>query len=58
MLTTYNFKIYYYKDKKNLANLLSRKLNYVVNNKREKENSFKTFILKRARFKILIINLS
>ena len=58
MLITYNFKIYYRKDKKNFINLLSRKLNYIINNKRKKENSLKIFILKRVRFKILIINLS
>ncbi len=58
MLATYNFKIYYRKDKKNPANLLSCKPDYAVNNKREKENSLKTLILKRVRFKILIINLS
>ncbi len=58
MLATYNFKIYYCKDKKNLANLLSRKSNYAVDNKRKKENSLKILILERVRFKILIINLS
>ncbi len=58
MLVTYNFKIYYYKDKKNSANLLLYKLNYAVNNKRKKENSLKTLILERVKFKILIINLS
>ncbi len=58
MLAIYNFEIYYCRDKKNLANLLLHKLNYTVNNKREKENSFKTLILKRVRFKILITNLS
>ncbi len=58
MLITYNFKIYYRKDKKNFINLLSRKLNYIINNKRKKENSLKIFILKRVRFEILIINLN
>ncbi len=58
MLATYNFKIYYRKDKKNSADLLSRKLNYAVNNEREKENSLKILILKRVRFKILIIDLN
>ncbi len=58
MLVTYSFKIYYRKDKKNSADLLSRKSNYAVNNKREKENSLKTLILKRVRFKILITNLN
>ncbi len=58
MLATYNFKIYYRKDKKNLINLLSRKSDYIINNEREEENSLKTLILKRVRFKISIINLS
>ena len=58
MLITYNFKIYYRKDKKNLTDLLLCKSNYTVNNKREKENSLKILILKRVRFKISIINLS
>ncbi len=58
MLIIYNFKIYYYRDKKNPANLLSRKLDYAVNNKREEENFLKILILKRVRFKILITNLS
>ena len=58
MLVIYRFEIYYRKDKKNFVDLLSRKSNYAVDNKREKENSLKTFILKRVRFKILIINLS
>ncbi len=58
MLVTYNFKIYYYKDKKNSADLLSRKSNYAVNNKRKKENSFKIFILERVKFKISITNLN
>ncbi len=58
MLTTYNFKIYYYKDKKNPANLLSCRSNYTVNNKRKKENPLKILILKRVKFKILITNLN
>ncbi len=58
MLTTYNFEIYYYRDKKNPADLLSRKSNYAVNNKRKKENPLKIFILKRVKFKILITDLS
>ncbi len=58
MLAIYNFKIYYHKDKKNFADLLSRKSDYVINNKRKKENSLKTLILKRARFKILTTNLN
>ncbi len=58
MLITYNFKIYYRRDKKNPANLLSRKSNYTVNNERKKENSLKILILKRVKFEILIINLS
>ncbi len=58
MLATYNFKIYYHRNKKNPANSLLYKSNYAVNNKREKENSLKTFILKRVKFKILIINLN
>ncbi len=58
MLTTYNFKIYYRRNKKNFADLLSRKSDYAVDNKREKENFLKTLILKRVRFKILIINLN
>ncbi len=58
MLVTYNFKIYYYKDKKNSADLLSHKLNYIIDNERKKENSLKIFILKRVRFKILTTNLS
>ena len=58
MLITYNFKIYYYRNKKNFTNSLSRKLNYVINNKRKKENFLKILILERVRFKILIINLS
>ncbi len=58
MLAIYNFKIYYYKDKKNLANLLLYKLNYVVDNKKEKKNSLKILILKRVRFDISITNLS
>ncbi len=58
MFITYNFKIYYYRNKKNFANSLSRKLNYVINNKRKKENFLKILILERVRFKILIINLS
>ncbi len=57
MLITYNFKIYYRRDKKNSADLLSCKSNYAVNNEREKENPLKTLILKRVRFEILIINL-
>ena len=31
LLITYNFEIYYYKDKKNPANLLSYKSDYIVN---------------------------
>jgi len=58
MLITYNFEIYYRRDKKNSADLLSRKLNYIINNKRKKENPLKMFILKRVKFKILIINLN
>ncbi len=58
MLITYNFEIYYYRNKKNPANLLLYRLNYTVNNKREKKNSLKIFILKRVRFEILITNLS
>ncbi len=57
MLTTYNFKIYYRRDKKNFADLLPRKSDYVIDNEREKENSLKTLILKRVRFKILITDL-
>ncbi len=57
MLITYNFEIYYYKDKENLADLLLCRLDYIISNKREKENSLKIFILKRVRFKILTINL-
>ncbi len=58
MLITYNFEIYYRRDKKNPADLLSRKLNYAVNNERKKENSLKILILKRVRFKISITDLS
>ncbi len=58
MLITYNFKIYYYRNKKNPVNLLSRRSNYIINNKREKENSLKILILKRVKFKILIIKLN
>ncbi len=58
MLIIYRFEIYYWKDKKNSADSLSRKSDYAVNNKREKENSLKTLILKRVKFKISIINLS
>ncbi len=58
MLITYNFEIYYYRNKKNSADLLSRKLNYIIDNEREKKNSLKMLILKRVRFEILITNLS
>ncbi len=58
MLATYNFKIYYRRDKKNPADLLLYKPDYIVDNKRKKENSLKMLILKRVRFKILITNLS
>ncbi len=58
MLAIYNFEIYYRRDKKNSANLLLYKSDYAVNNKREKENSFKTLILKRVKFKISIIDLN
>ena len=58
MLAIYNFKIYYRRDKKNLTDSLSRKSNYAVNNERKKENSLKTLILKRVKFKISITNLN
>ncbi len=58
MLATYNFKIYYRRNKKNPIDLLSCRSNYAVNNKREKKNSLKIFILKRVRFKILITDLN
>ena len=58
MLIIYNFKIYYYRDKKNPADSLSRKSDYAVNNERKKENPLKILILKIVRFKILITNLS
>ncbi len=58
MLIIYNFEIYYRKNKKNSADLLSRRSDYTVNNERKKENSLKILSLERVRFKILIINLS
>ncbi len=58
MLVTYNFKIYYRRNKKNLINLLLCKSDYAVNNKRKKKNSLKILILKRVRFKISITNLN
>ena len=53
MLALYNFKIYYYKDKKNLMNSLSYRSDYIIedNIEEEKKNSLKNFILRRVKFK-------
>ena len=53
MLVSYNFKIYYHKDKKNSADLLSHRSDYIIKNdvKEEKKNPLKNLILKRVRFK-------
>ena len=53
MLALYNFEIYYYKDKKNSADSLSYRPDYIIKNdvEEEKKNSFKNLILRRIRFK-------
>ena len=56
MLVLYNFEIYYYKDKKNSADPLSHRSDYIIEDdvEEEKKNSFKDFILRRVRFKDLL----
>ena len=53
MLASYNFKIYYYKDKKNSADPLSHRSDYIMkdNIEEEKKNPLRDLILKRVRFK-------
>ena len=53
MLVLYNFEIYHYKGKKNLTDLLSCRLNYIMKNNIEKEekNPLRDFILRRIKFK-------
>ena len=53
MLALYNFKIYHYKGKKNSADLLSYRPDYIIEDdvEEEKKNSFRDLILRRVRFK-------
>ena len=53
MLILYNFEIYYYKDKKNSADPLSHRSDYIMKNnvEKEKKNSLRDLILRKVRFK-------
>ena len=53
MLVLYDFKIYYYKDKKNSADPLSHRSDYVMKNdvEKEKKNPLRDLILRKVRFK-------
>ena len=53
MLALYDFKIYYYKDKKNSVNSLSYRPDYIMKNdvEEEKKNPLKNLILRKVRFK-------
>ena len=53
MLVLYDFEIYYYKDKKNSADPLSYRPDYIIKNdvEEEKKNPLRDLILKRVRFK-------
>ena len=53
MLASYNFKIYYYKDKENSVNSSSHRSDYVMKNdvEEEKKNPLRDLILRRVRFK-------
>ena len=52
MLVLYNFKIYYYKDKKNPVNSLFYRSDYTMKNniEEEKKNPLKNLILRKVRF--------
>ena len=56
MLASYNFKIYYYKDKKNPADLSSYRSDYTMKNdvEEEKKNPLRDLILRKVRFKDLL----
>ena len=56
MLASYNFKIYYHKDKKNSVDLLSHRSDYAMKNdvEEEKKNPLRNLILRRVRFKDLL----
>ena len=56
MLVLYNFKIYYYKGKKNLTDPLSCRSDYAMKNdvEEEKKNFLRDLILRKVRFKDLL----
>ena len=55
MLVLYDFKIYYYKGKKNPVNPSSYRSDYAIKNnveeEKEKKNPLRDLILRRIRFK-------
>ena len=53
MLVLYNFEIYYHKGKKNSADLLSHRPDYIMKNdvEEKKKNPLRDLILRRVRFK-------
>ena len=56
MLVLYDFKVYHYKDKKNPADLLSHRSDYIIKNnvEEEKKNPLRDLILRKVRFKDLL----
>ena len=53
MLASYDFEIYYHKDKENPVNFLSCRSDYAMKNnvEEEKKNSLRDLILRKVRFK-------
>ena len=53
MLVLYNFKIYYYKDKKNFTDPLSHRSDYIMKDdvEEEKKNPLRDLILRKVKFK-------